>query len=100
MMRSPMHRRTSIYLDDSAMKALKLLAVASGTTVSEKIREAVDVMLAAQVGQVDWPAQIEAMLERASARKLPNMSGEELQAEVQAVRRARSSGEKKSRSGA
>ncbi len=57
-------------------------------------------MLAAQVGQVDWPAQIEAMLERASARKLPNMSGEELQAEVQAVRRARSSGEKKSRAGA
>jgi len=36
-----MHRRTSIYLDDSAMKALKLLAVVSGTTVSEKIREAV-----------------------------------------------------------
>lgn len=99
-MRKPMHRRTSIYLDDSAMKALKLLAVASGTTVSEKIREAVDVMLAAQVGQVDWPAQIEAMLDRAGARKLPDMRGEELQGEVKAVRRARSAGEKKARSGA
>ena len=53
-----MHRRTSIYLDDNAMKALKLLAAASGTTVSEKIREAVDTMLATQVGQVDWSAEI------------------------------------------
>lgn len=95
-----MHRRTSIYLDDSAMKALKLLAVASGTTVSEKIREAVDVMLTAQVGQVDWPAQIEAILDRAGARKLPDMTGEELQGEVEAVRRARNAGEKKPRSGA
>lgn len=82
------------------MKALKLLAVASGTTVSEKIREAVDVMLTAQVGQVDWPAQIEAILDRAGARKLPDMTGEELQDEVEAVRRARSAGEKKPRSGA
>jgi len=84
-----MHRRTSIYLDDNAMKALKLLAAASGTTVSEKIREAVDVMLAAQVGQVDWPAEIEGILERARARNLPELSGEEMMAEVQAVRRTR-----------
>lgn len=84
-----MHRRTSIYLDDNAMKALKLLAAASGTTVSEKIREAVDVMLAAQVGAVDWPAEIEGMLERARARNLPELSGEEMAAEVQSVRRAR-----------
>jgi len=34
-------------------EGLKLLAAASGTTVSEKIREAVDTMLAAQVAQVD-----------------------------------------------
>lgn len=84
-----MHRRTSIYLDDNAMKALKLLAAASGTTVSEKIREAVDVMLAAQVGTVDWAAEIEGMLERARARNLPELSGEEMAAEVQSVRRAR-----------
>jgi predicted transcriptional regulator len=84
-----MHRRTSIYLDESAMKALKLLAAASGTTVSEKIREAVDVMLAAQVGQVDWPAEIEGMLERARGRNLPELTGKEIMAEVQAVRRGR-----------
>ena len=95
-----MHRRTSIYLDDNAMKALKLLAAASGTTVSEKIREAVDVMLAAQVGQVDWPAEIEGMLERARARNLPELSGEEI-AEVHAVRRGRpSTSEKKRRASA
>jgi Arc/MetJ-type ribon-helix-helix transcriptional regulator len=81
-----MHRRTSIYLDDSAMKALKLLAVASGTTVSEKIREAVDTMLAAQVGQVDWSSEIEGILERARSRDLPELSGEEMMAEVKAVR--------------
>ncbi|MBC5824936.1 MAG: ribbon-helix-helix protein, CopG family [Candidatus Eremiobacteraeota bacterium] len=92
-----MHRRTSIYLDDNAMKALKLLAVASGTTVSEKIREAVDVMLAAQVGKVDWPAEIEAMLERARARKLPELSGKEIMAEVQAVRRTRRDATEKKR---
>jgi predicted transcriptional regulator len=84
-----MHRRTSIYLDDNAMKALKLLAAASGTTVSEKIREAVDTMLAAQVGQVDWSAEIEGMLERARSRKLPELSGEEMMAEIKAVRTAR-----------
>lgn len=53
-----MHRRTSSYLDDGAMKALKLLAAVSGTTVSEKIREAVDTMLATQVGLVNWPAEM------------------------------------------
>ncbi len=92
-----MHRRTSIYLDDNAIKALKLLAAASGTTVSEKIREAVDVMLAAQVGQVDWPAEIEGMLERARARNLPELSGEEMMAEVKAVRgtRRESTGKKR-----
>lgn len=83
-----MHRRTSIYLDDSALKGLKLLAATSGTTFSEKIREAVDVMLATQVGQVDWPAEIEAMLERARARDLPELTGKEMIAEVQDVRRA------------
>jgi hypothetical protein len=84
-----MHRRTSIYLDDNALKALKLLAAASGTTVSEKIREAVDTMLAAQVGQVDWSAEIEAMLERARARNLPELSGDEMMAEIKSVRAAR-----------
>ena len=84
-----MHRRTSIYLDEHAMKALKLLAAASGTTVSEKIREAVDTMLAAQVGQVDWSAEIEGMLERARRRNLPELSGDEMMAEIQSVRSAR-----------
>jgi hypothetical protein len=83
-----MHRRTSIYLDDNAMKALKLLAAASGTTVSEKIREAVDVMLAAQVGKVDWPAEIEGS-SNVPAPESPELSGEEMMAEVQAVRRTR-----------
>jgi len=91
------HRRTSIYLDDNAMKALKLLAAASGTTVSEKIREAVDVMLAAQVGLVDWPSEIEQMLERARGRNLPELSDEEIMAEVHAVRRARREITKKKR---
>jgi len=92
-----MHRRTSIYLDDNAIKALKLLAAASGTTVSEKIREAVDVMLAAQVGQVDWPAEIEGMLERARARNLPELSGEEMMTEVKAVRGTRRESTEKKR---
>ena len=90
-----MHRRTSIYLDDSAMKALKLLAAASGTTVSEKIREAVDTMLAAQIGQVDWPLEIEGMLERARGRNLPELSGDEMIADVKAVRANRQNAEKK-----
>ena len=86
-----MHRRTSIYLDDSAMRALKLLAAATGTTVSEKIREAVDTMLAAQVDQVDWASEIEGMLERARDRNLPELSGDEMMAEVKAVRAERPS---------
>ena len=37
--------RTSIYLESDTLKALKLLAAASGTSVADKIREAVDMML-------------------------------------------------------
>jgi len=46
-------------------------------------------MLAAQVGLVDWPAEIEQMLERARGRNLPELSDEEIMAEVHAVRRGR-----------
>lgn len=91
-----MHRRTSIYLDDNAMKALKLLAVASGTTVSD-IQEPVDMMLAAQIREVDWPAEIEAMLDRARARHLAELSGEEIMAEIKAVRLATRTGIEKNR---
>jgi hypothetical protein len=46
-------------------------------------------MLATQVDQVDWPSEIEGMLERARDRNLPELSGDEMMAEVKAVRAER-----------
>ena len=83
--------RTSIYLESDTLKALKLLAAASGTSVADKIREAVDMMLAAQVGTVDWHAEIDAILARAQARPLPDLSDEQIVEKVRATRQARPS---------
>jgi len=83
--------RTSIYLESDTLKALKLLAAASGTSVADKIREAVDMMLAAQVGTVDWHGEIDAILARAQARPLPDLSAEQIMEKVRATRRARPS---------
>ena len=83
--------RTSIYLESDTLKALKLLAAASGTSVADKIREAVDMMLAAQVGTVDWQGEIDAILARAQARPLPDLSNEQIVEKVRATRRARPS---------
>ena len=46
-------------------------------------------MLAAQVGQVDWSAEIEAMVGRARARNLPELSGDEMMSEIKSMRAAR-----------
>jgi hypothetical protein len=80
-----MHR-TSVYFEDDALKALKLLAAASGVSVADKVREAVDTMLAAQVGTIDWKREIDSILSRAQGRGLPDLSGQEI---IEAVRSAR-----------
>jgi Arc/MetJ-type ribon-helix-helix transcriptional regulator len=79
-------QRTSIYLDDQTLKSLKLLAVASGTTVSDKIREAVEALMTAQVGTTDWRSKIGGILERLKSRDLPELSSQEIIEEVRAVR--------------
>jgi plasmid stability protein len=84
-------KRTSIYLEDDALKALKLLAAASGSSVADKIREAVDVMLAAQLGAVDWHSEIDAILARAHARPLPDLSDKQIVEAVRTTRQARRS---------
>lgn len=81
--------RTSIYLEADTLKALKLLAAASGTSVANKIREAVDLMLATQVGTVDWHGEIDAILKRAEARALPDLSSEQIAEKVRSTRQAR-----------
>jgi predicted nucleotidyltransferase len=82
-------QRTSIYLDDQTLKSLKLLAVASGTTVSDKIREAVEALMTAQVGSTDWRDKVNGIMERLKSRDLPGLSGQEITKEVRAVRSAR-----------
>lgn len=63
-----MHR-TSVYFEEDALKALKLLAATSGVSVAGKVREAVHAMLTAQVGAIDLssPEIVEAV--QASRRK-------------------------------
>jgi hypothetical protein len=85
-----MHR-TSIYLEEDALKALKLLAAASGVSVADKVREAVDVILAAQVGTIDWKREIDGILARAQSRGLPDLSGPEIVEVVRSTRRANKS---------
>ena len=51
-----MHR-TSVYFEDDALKALKLLAAASGVSVADTVSEAVDIMLAARLGTIGWRAR-------------------------------------------
>jgi hypothetical protein len=83
--------RTSVYLEGDVLKALKLLAAASGTSVAEKIREAVDVMLAAQLGTVDWHGEIDAILARAHAQPHPDRSDAQIVETVRKTREARRS---------
>lgn len=82
-----MHR-TSVYFEDDALKALKLLAAASGVSVADKVREAVDLMLAAQVGTIDWKREIDGILARAQNRGLPDLSGQEIVETIRSVRQA------------
>lgn len=82
-----MHR-TSVYFEDDALKALKLLAAASGVSVADKVREAVDIMLAAQVGTIDWKSEIDGILSRAQKRGLPDLSAQEIAEVVRSARQA------------
>jgi hypothetical protein len=83
-----MHR-TSMYFEEDALKALKLLAAASGASVADKVREAVDIMLAAQLGSIDWRAEIEGILARTQSKGLPDLSGAEIAEAVRPSRRKR-----------
>jgi plasmid stability protein len=83
--------RTSIYLESDTLKALKLLAATSGTSVADKVREAIDMMLAAQVGNVDWHGEINAILARTQAKALPDLSDEQIVETVRQARQARRS---------
>jgi hypothetical protein len=83
-----MHR-TSMYFEEDALKALKLLAATSGVSVADKVREAVDIMLAAQVGSIDWKTEIEGILTRAQSKGLADLSGAEIAEAVRPSRRAR-----------
>jgi len=80
-----------MYFEEDALKALKLLAATSGVSVADKVREAVDMMLAAQVGAIDWRAEIDGILTRAQSKGLPDLSGQEIAEVVRASRRKKSS---------
>ncbi|HTV72973.1 MAG TPA: hypothetical protein VME66_04625 [Candidatus Acidoferrales bacterium] len=80
-----------MYFEEETLKALKLIAAASGVSVADKVREAVDVMLAAQVGTSDWKQEIDGILARAQSRGLPDLSGPEIVEAVRSTRRANKS---------
>jgi hypothetical protein len=79
----------AFYFESDALKALKLLAAASGVSVADKVSEAVDLMLAAQVSTIDWKREIEGVLARAQSRGLPDLSGPEIVEVVRSARRAK-----------
>jgi plasmid stability protein len=81
-------QRTNIYLDEDTVRSLKLLAAARGTTMSDLIRDAVRDMMAGEK-QRDWSGEIRALLDSIGRRNLPELSEEEIVAEVRAARAER-----------
>ncbi|HEV3157291.1 MAG TPA: hypothetical protein VGZ00_08090 [Candidatus Baltobacteraceae bacterium] len=80
--------RTSVSHEDDALKALNLLAATSSIPTADKIREAVDIMVAAQIGTIDWKREIDDILSRSQGRDLPDPSGQEIINIVRSARQA------------
>ena len=85
-----MLQRTNIYLDRQTLRSLKLLAAARGKTMSDLVRDAVEEMLGAHAGGIDWRAEVMGILDRGAARNLPDLSAAEIAAEVKAARSTKS----------
>lgn len=80
-----MHR-TNIYLDDATVRSLKLLAAARGKSMSDLVRDAIDAMLAESANGVNWREEVLGILQRSHDRDTPDMSAEDIMAEVRAER--------------
>jgi Arc/MetJ-type ribon-helix-helix transcriptional regulator len=82
-----MHR-TNIYLDPDQRAALRHLTAASGETMSDVVRRAIDRLLADEFAGQDWSGRLDALLARVDSRNVdkPEPTADDIQA---AVKRSR-----------
>jgi len=82
-----MHR-TNIYLNDDQRDALRQLTAASGETMSDVVRRAIDRLFADEFVGQDWGARIGTLLARVDARSAgkPEPTADEIEATVKRVR--------------
>jgi hypothetical protein len=80
-------RRTSIYLDDDQLRALRHLAVEEQQPVSELVRRAVDRFLAERLrDQPDWGERLDALMRRIQSRIPADVTAEQIEADITAAR--------------
>jgi Arc/MetJ-type ribon-helix-helix transcriptional regulator len=83
--------RLQVHLDPDRYKALRLLAAASDASVSDLVRQAIDLLLRSEFARKDWSGEMRAVLQRLQADK-PVIVGTipaEVEADAQLVKRRR-----------
>ena len=86
-------QRTNIYLDDTTLRSLKVLAAARGISMSDIVREAIDSLMA-QARTRGWSDDVRRLLKDIEARKLAPLSEEDAVEEVRSYRRERQAARK------
>jgi hypothetical protein len=56
--------RLQVHLDPDRYKALRLLAAASDASVSDLVRQGIDLLLRSEFARKDWSAEMRAVLQR------------------------------------
>ena len=80
-------RRTNIYLEDEKLGVLKHLANVRGATVSDLVRQAVDVLLAEQLQQErNWGQRLDDLVDRVRSRVPVAATSDEIEADVTEAR--------------
>jgi Ribbon-helix-helix protein, copG family len=64
---TPVQARLQIHLDPDRHKALRLLAAASDASVSDLIRQAIDLLLRSEFARKDWSGEMRTVLQRLQA---------------------------------
>ncbi|MEA2513058.1 MAG: hypothetical protein QOJ59_2545 [Thermomicrobiales bacterium] len=80
-------QRTSIYLEEDQLEALKVLAAARGCSLATVVGEAVDRFVHDRLGDdVVWRTQFERLIVRVGSRIPPSITAGEIEADITKVR--------------
>jgi hypothetical protein len=79
--------RLQIHLDQDRHKALRLLAAASDASVSDLVRQAIDLLLRSEFARKDWSGEMRAVLQRLQADETVIVGTIPAEAEAQPTKR-------------